>query len=147
MQWAALLRRGHLSDLVDQDWATHTYETLKRLIAVTRRELELLSFGQYSVLDWSTNDASSVTSQFGMIKAHPDDLESLADRCVPCLYAIMLHAFSMSDESGNSLWTSLITLAAALRDIGVEIDPDHLFGKFFVTLQSQPDEDDATTAT
>lgn len=143
----APLLRWTLSDLVDHDWAARTYETLKRFIALARRELELLSFGQCSVLDWSTNDAESITSQSGMMKGHPNDLASLADRCAPCLHAIMLRAFSMPDESGNSLMLSLLTLAAALRDSGVEIDPDNLFGKFFFALQKQPDKDDATAAT
>jgi hypothetical protein len=67
----APLLQWTLSDLVDQEWATRTYKTLKRFIAVARRELELLSFGHCSVLDWSTNDAASITSQSGMMKVQP----------------------------------------------------------------------------
>ncbi len=137
------LLRWTLSDLVDQDWAKRTYDTLKLFLAVAHREIELLSFGQCSVLEWSTNDASSIKSQSGMMKGHPDDLESLADRCAPCFHAIMLSAMSMPDDSGNSLMISLITLAAALRNIGVEIDPDNLFGKFFFALQNQSDTNNA----
>ena len=137
------LLRWTLSDLVDQDWAKRTYDTLKLFLAVAHREIELLSFGQCSVLEWSTNDASSIKSQSGMMKGHPDDLESLADRCAPCFHAIMLSAMSMPDDSGNSLMISLITLAATLRNIGVEIDPDNLFGKFFFALQNQSDTNNA----
>lgn len=141
------LLRWTLSDLVDQGWAKRTYETLKHFLAVAHREVELLSFGQCSVLEWSTNDASSIKSQAGIMKGHPDDLKSLADRCAPCLHAIMLHAMSMPGDSGNSLNISLITLAATLRDVGIEIDPDNLFGKFFVALQDQSDENDAQITT
>jgi hypothetical protein len=143
----APLLRWTLSDLVDNEWPARTYETLKRFIAVARRELELLSFGQCSVLDWSTNDTQTITSQSGMMKGHHDDLASLAGRCAPCLHAIMLQAFSMPADSGNSLTLSLLKLAAALRDSGVEIDPENLFGKFFFALQKQPDKDDGTPAT
>lgn len=141
------LLRWTLSDLVDHDWATRTYETLKRYVVVARRELELLSFGQCSVLDWSTNDATSITSQSGMMKGHPDDLASLAERCAPCLRAIMLQALSMPADSGNPLMLSLLTLAAALRDSGVEIDPDNMFRKCFFALKKQPDKDETATAT
>src|SRR5205807_9693949 len=109
----APLLRWTLKDLVSHDWAIRTYRTLKRFNALARRELELLSFGQCSVLDWSTNDADSVTSQLGMMKGHSDDLASVANRCAPCLHAIMLRAFWMR-ESGNPLMSSLLTLAVAL---------------------------------
>jgi len=133
-----------LRDLRDRDWAIRTYENLKRFITVARRELELLSFGQYSVLDWSTNDAESNTSEYGMMKGHPDDLASLADRCVPCLHAIVLQALSMPAKAGNPVMLSLLALAVALRDSGMEIDPDNVFGKFFFALQKRPEKDDTT---
>jgi len=137
------LLRWSLSDLVDRDWVARTYETLKRFIGVARRELELLSFGQSSVLDWSTNDANSITSQSGLKKGSPDDLESLADRCAPCLRAMMLCAFSMPDESAISIMIPLISLAASLRDVGIEIDRDNMFGDMFFALQNLPHLDDA----
>lgn len=132
-----------LSDFADHQWMTSTYATLKRFIAIARRELELLSFGQYSVLTWSTNDVNSIRSQSGMMKGHPDDLASLADRCAPCLHAIMLRALSISalsmpSETDNDLILSLLTLANSLRKSGVEIDPDNLFGKLSFALQRQP---------
>ncbi|MGI9012664.1 MAG: hypothetical protein ACR2GY_00275 [Phycisphaerales bacterium] len=126
-----------LDDLVDQEWAERTYSILKSFLAVAQREIDLLSFGQCSVLSWSTNDLSSIKTQSGMIKGHPDDLKLLADRCTPGLNAIMLHAMSMRDDSGQPVMVSLIALAAALKDIGVEIDPDNLFGKFFCALQQR----------
>ncbi len=132
-----------LDDLVDQEWAERTYNTLKSFLAVAQREIELLSFGQCSVLSWSTNDSSSIKTQSGAMKGHPDDLKSLADRCTPSLNAIMLHAMSMRDDPGQRVMVSLIALAATLKDVGVEIDPDNLFGKFFFALQ-QPEEDHAT---
>jgi hypothetical protein len=143
----APLLQWTLSDLVDHDWKARTYETLKRFIGVARRELELLSFGQCSVLDWSTNDTKTITSQLGMMKGHPNDFASLAGRCAPCLHALMLQAWSMPADSGNSLMLSLLKLAAALRDSSVEIDPENLFGKLFFALQKQPNKDDTTPAT
>jgi hypothetical protein len=39
---------------------------------------------------------------------------------------------------------SLLALAVALRDSGMEINPDNVFGKFFFALQKRPEKDDAT---
>jgi len=139
----APLLQWTLDDVVDDDWAKRTYDILKSFIAVAQREIELLSFGQCSVLSWSTNDLSSINTQTGMMKGPPDDLQSLADRCTPGLHTIVLHAMSMGDESGQFLMVSLIALAAALKDVGVDIDPDNLFGKLFFALQ-QPEGGDAT---
>jgi hypothetical protein len=50
----------------------------------------------------------------------------------------------MPAKAGNPLMLSLLALAAALRDSGVEIDPDNVFGKFFFALQKRPEKDDAT---
>lgn len=136
--------RWTLSDLLDEEWVKRTYEMLKRFLGVAQRELELLSFGQFSVLKWSTNDAASISSQFGMMKGHPDDLKSLAKRCAPCLQAVMFHAVTMREESGNPLMISLLSMAGALRDIGVEIDPHDLFPKCFVASQHRPVYDHAT---
>jgi hypothetical protein len=130
-----------LSDLVDEGWYARTYETIKKFLALARRELELLSFGQCSVLDWAANDAASVSSQQGMAKGHPDDIGTLAERSAPALHAIMLNAMAMPDEAGVPLMIPLIALAAAMRDVGAEIDPDDLFGKMFFFLQKRPDGD------
>jgi hypothetical protein len=35
---------------------------------------------------------------------------------------------------------SLLTLAAALRDSGVEIDQDNMFGKLFFAMRSKSDK-------
>jgi hypothetical protein len=63
------------------------------------------------------------------------------------LHAIMLQALSMRSESGNRLMASLLALASALRDSGVEIDPDNLFGKFFFALKKGPDKHGSTDGT
>lgn len=133
-----------LGDLVDHDWATRTYETLKRFISVACRELELLSFGQSSVLDWSTNDAASISSQSGMMRGLSDDLSSLADRCVPSLRAMMLRALWLPADTGNPLMLSLLRLVATLRDSGVEIDPGNMFGNIFIALKKSRDEQQTT---
>jgi hypothetical protein len=108
---------------------------------MARRESELLSFGQFSVLSWSTVELSSIKSTTGMMKRHPDDLQSIANRCVPGLHAIMFHVISMRDGAGQELMVPLLALAAALRDIGIEIDPDQLFGKLYFALHQAKAED------
>lgn len=123
-----------LSDLIDSNWAKRTYENLKRFLAIARREIQLLSFGQCSVLEWSTNNANSIQSKSGLAKGNPNELENLAERCAPCLHALMMCAMSTRDESGDSLMASLLTIVAALRKMGAEIDPENLFGKFFFAL-------------
>ena len=128
------LLRWTLSDLVDRDWATRTYDTLKRFLVLARRERELLLLGQCSVIDWLTNDVTSIASQSGIMKGHPDELASLAVRSAPCLHAIMLRACAMPNGSGHAIMISLLALTAALRDIGVEVDPDNLFGKLSSAL-------------
>lgn len=140
------LLRWTINDLADNDWNKRTYETLKRFLGVARRELELLSFGQCSMLNWSTNDASSIASQPGIMKGGLDDLQSLADRCAPGLHALMLRAFALNNEAGNSLANSLVSLATALRDSGAEIDANNLFENVFFAMQSHLDDSDATAA-
>jgi hypothetical protein len=133
-----------LNDLVDGDWAMQTYEILKFFLALARRELDLLTFGQSSMLSWSTNELSSIKSTTGMMKGHADDLKSLAERCVPALHAILFHAINMhKGDEQHKLTVRLLALASALRDIGVEIDPDNFFGKIYFALR-QPERDDAT---
>jgi hypothetical protein len=128
-----------LSDLADDIWHSRTYEAMKKFLALARREIELLSLGQCSTLDWLTNDAASITSQRGFMKGHPDDLVAIAERCAPALKAIMLGAMALPDEEGARLMIPLIALAAALRNVDVDIDPDNLFSKTFLFLRKPPD--------
>ncbi len=128
------LLKWTLDELADPKWSTSAYEILKRYLGIARREYELLSFGQYSQLEWSTNDRNSIQSALMMMKGHPDDLPSLAEQCMPGLNALLLQASSMPEQSGNSLMIALICLVAALRDLGADIDPENLFAKFSVAL-------------
>jgi len=130
LQWA-------LSDLANKSWSTRTYRTLKRFISVAQRERELLSFGQTSVLDWSTNNPGSIVSRSGFQKGSPDDFGALAERCAPGLNSLMLQAWSMRNDAGESLMLALINLAAALRNCGVVNDPHHIFGKSFVPIKAE----------
>lgn len=124
-----------LGDFADATWAGRVYEILKRFLAVAHREIGLLSFGQCSIIEWSTNDANSIKSNLGPMKGHPKNIQALAERCAPCLRALMLHGISAKGDSGNSLMISLITMAESLRKMGAEIDPENLFGKFFFALR------------
>lgn len=132
LQWA-------ITDLVDVEWAKQAYEILKKFITVAQIELELVSLGQYSIVDWKTNDASSITSKSGVIKGHPDDLESIVERVSPHLQSIMTHAFVRNDDLGNKLAISLLAFANSLREVGIEIDSENLFGKLFSALLNRQD--------
>jgi hypothetical protein len=134
----APLLQWTLSDLVDNDWKKRTYENLKRFMTMAHRELELLSFGQCSVLDWSTNDAASITSQSGMMKSNPANLQNLAQQCLPGINALMLSATAMPEESGNSLMIPMLALVAALRDLGVDVQTSNIFSRMFVALRDSP---------
>jgi hypothetical protein len=138
------LLRWTLGDIVQEHWITNTYTTLKRFLALARHEIQLLALRQCSVLDWSTNDRASIASQSGMMKGGPDDLGSIAQQCAPCLHALMLRAMTSDDSAGNSLMLSLLTMAASLREMGAEVDPEDLFGKFFFALQARNRPEDAT---
>lgn len=132
-----------LKDLVNKEWVNDSYRILKSFLSVAEREIDLLSFGQFSVLNWTTNDVRSIDSQYGMMKGHPDELKSIAGRLTPGLNKMMLHAMSMGNDSGNEVMLSLIRLATVLRGIDVEIDPLGFFSKLPLALQ-QSDRDDAT---
>jgi hypothetical protein len=131
-----------LADIVQTNWINNTYSTLKRFLTLARREIGLLALGQCSVLDWSTNDSDSITSQSGMMKGRPDDLDSIARQCAPCLHALMLRAMTSSDNAANALMMSLVTMADSLRKMGADVDPENLFGKFFFAVQSRNDSED-----
>jgi len=129
---------------VQANWINNTYSTLKRFLTLARREIQLLALGQCSVLDWSTNDSESITSEGGIMKGNPDDLDSIAQQCAPCLRALMLHAMTSHDNAGNALMMSLVTMAASLREMGAEVDPENPFDKSFFALPSRSESEAAT---
>lgn len=141
------LLRWTLADLTDRDWLRRTYEILKRFLGLARRELELISFGQSSVLEWSTNDLPSITSKVAMMKSGLKSLASLAESCTPSLSAILMQAITMPGDTGNSLSLSLLAFIAALRDHGVEIDPGNLFGNLFIAIKQNPPPRPSATQT
>lgn len=136
-----------LADLADKNWAARAYVTMKRFVSVAQRERELLSFGQTSVLDWTTNSADSIVSRSGFQKGPIADLGELAERCAPGLNSLMLQAWAMRNEAGDSLMLALVNLAAALRNCGAVVNPSHLFGKSFVPIipRSKPLEGNSST--
>lgn len=140
------LLRWTLPNIVQANWINNTYSTLKRFLLLARREIGLLVLGQSSVLDWSTNDSSSITSQSGLMKGGADDLGSIARQCAPCLHALMLRALTSNDNAAHALMLSLVTMADSMRKMGAEVDPENLFGKFFVAVQSRgvSEDKDAT---
>ena len=89
-------------------------------------------------------DSDSITSESGMMKGGPDDLDSIAQQCAPCLHALMLRALTSNHNAANALMLSLVTMADSLRNMGAEVDPENLFGKFFVAVQSRSEDEGAT---
>ncbi len=116
-----------IPSIVDKGWLQSAYDLMKRFLALVRRELELLSFGQWSELNWSTNDKDSIRSSLLMGKGNADGLPSVVERCMPGLQALLMLATSMPEQRGNSLLFSLITLVATLRDLGASIDAENFF--------------------
>ena len=139
------LLEWRLGDLVDPNWSGSAYEILKCFLSLARREHELLTLGQCSNLVWSKNDRNSIRSASLMTKGHPDDLPSLAHHCKACLRALFMRGFSMPEEAGNALMIPVISLIAALRELGIDIDEENLFAKFFVALHSRPTDNQGET--
>ena len=137
------LLRWSLADMENDSWSISAYEILKRFLGIARREHQLLSFGQCSTLSWSTNDKESIrSSPLGMMKGHPNDFRTLADACMPGLKALLLQAVMAPDERRNSLATSLLAVAASLRDLGVDIDPPiTMLANWFLLTRGQPASD------
>jgi hypothetical protein len=137
LQWTS-------SDLVSRDWSMETYKILARFLKLARHELELISFGQCSVLDWHTNNLESITTKPGAMKGGADELVAVANRCVPGLEALMLRALPVPSDVDDRLMAALLALAEALKEKGVTIDPGNSFWKFFHALKKQSGESPVT---
>jgi hypothetical protein len=126
-----------LNDLTDATWVSSAYQIMKRFLAIARREYELLTLGQCSQLVWEKNDKESIQSSFKMIKGHPGNLQKLAHQCLPGIHALMLCATAMPEECGNSLVIPMLALVAALRDLGVDVQPLEITS-MFIALRDSP---------
>ncbi len=136
LQWSA-------SDLANRNWQPGAYAVMKRFLAVARRELELLSLGHISEITWSTNDPDSIRSEWMLMRGQADGLAGLAEKCAPGLQSLMLHTNNLPPDSGSQIVSSLINLAAGLRTIGIEIDPNRFFEKMFrVRNRASGEQDD-----
>jgi hypothetical protein len=123
-----------LGHMTDRPWLAEAYELMKRFLAIARREYELLSFGQGSVLLWATNDKDSIRSSSAFAKSHPDNFEALAERCKPGLEALRDLAFAMPEDRGTPMLSSLVHLVASMRALGADIDPSNFFAKMLVSV-------------
>jgi hypothetical protein len=123
------LLEWRIAEFSDTQWQDTAYSILKPFLAIARRELELLSFGQWSVITWSTNDPASISTQFGMLKGAPGGLAAAAERAVPALRALMAQSYAMEHPLARRVTAAVVALAAGLRDCGVKVDPHDLFGK------------------
>jgi len=134
-----------LAEMVEKAWLQSAYEILKRFLGIARREYELLSFGQCSDLMWATNDKDSIRSSLMMGKGHADNLQSVVQRSMPALQALLILATGMPEERGNPLLISLISLAVALRDLRADIDKENPFLKIGVALLTRRATTDSNT--
>jgi hypothetical protein len=126
--------RWTVSDLKKPGWAQDAYAVLKRFVPLIRREMELLSFGQSSVLKWATNDPESIKSFTGMMKSQ--NLKEIAEQATPALQALMLHTMGVGGVAGEQMMRCLIEFAAELRKAGIEIDPEKMFRGLFTVLKA-----------
>jgi len=126
-----------IADITDPGWRTRTYAILKEFLRLARREQGLSSFGQWTTIDWTTNDLGSIKSSPCAMKGNASDLKQIAEMCTPGLQALMLQAITMPEESGGPLFALLASLAAVLRDHGADVDPEGIFTLFGVSRFSK----------
>ena len=95
------------------------------------------------------NDKDSIQSSFKMMKSNPDNLQKLAQQCLPGINALMLQAMAIPEERRNSLMIPLVALVAALRDLGVDVQTSEIFPRMFVALRdsSEPKRRDENEKT
>lgn len=120
-----------LTDISNSDWADMAYKTLKRFLALAYQELYLLSIGQCSFVEWRTNIPDSIQATSEMMKGHPDEIVSLAQKCKPALRSLMMHAALKADDKQRCLMEALMPLTKALRQYGVDIDEGEVFARIF----------------
>jgi hypothetical protein len=129
------LLRWSLADLTTPGWAQRTYAILKRFLVLARWELELLSFGHWSCLQWQPNDLESISSSPFSSKTTNEDLPSLVGRLNPCFRSLLLRAIAMPGDRGLSLCNSLLSVVAALRPYGMDLDPDNFFATVSASIR------------
>ncbi len=111
-------------------WASIAYETLKRFLAIARREYELLALNQCSEVAWATNNKDSINSSFKMSKGQAKDLPAMAQQLLPVLNSLLSCATMLPPDRGNSLMLPTLALIAALRDEGIDVKPSEVFCGF-----------------
>ena len=98
------------------------------LSRVVNSNCSLLANRRYST--GPTNEPSSIRSEWGPMRGRPDGLAATADQCVPCLRALMLQLrCRCGTTKGMTPMVPLLHVAAFLRDVGVPVDPEEVFGK------------------
>ena len=104
-------------------------QAVQTVPSLARQQYEALSLGQFSPIEWSTNDVNSIRLAAEMTKAHPHDLAPIAKRSLLFLRPLMLLAASPQCDAGKGLIEPLISLNIAFRRFGVDIDPGDVFTK------------------
>lgn len=113
LQWS-------LANFNDPEWRDSAYLVLKRFLEVARQELEFVQIGRASVVEWLTNDVSSIRVQQGLEKGR--DLQGLVRSSEPLLRALALSALAADTEHGNQVLALLGDLESALNAGGNKVD-------------------------
>ena len=136
-----------INSLAEPAWSREAYALLKPFLQAVRRGYDFLSFGQLLHVEWSKNDPRSIRSSWMGAKGHPGNLQRLAEQCAPGVQALLLHASLLPEPAGGAVTAALFQLAAALRSVGADVDPDDLIGTMFKPLRElRPDDDAAKQA-
>jgi hypothetical protein len=131
------LMRWTAADLVDRKSCDSAYSMLKRFIPKVQWELTLLSLGQSSVIEWSTNDADSIKFKMGMMKGQPSGLQFTIEQCEPSLYALMLKGLTLPDGTGEPILRCLEDLINEIRKFDVSIDAENLIRGLHVAAKKK----------
>ena len=124
-----------VGDLTNQEVMNCVYCALKRMISELQRAIICLSNGHLLVLNWSTNDANSISVNTGIMKTPDSELSEVAERCAPTLHGLMMKSLTLPKNQAGPILQSLSDLASQLRTCGVELDPGNHFQ--FTQIASQ----------
>jgi len=71
------------------------------------------------------------------MKRGADELAAVANRCVPCLEAMIFRSLPLPSEGDDQLMDALLAVATALKKHGVKIESSDFFEKVFHARKKQ----------
>ena len=126
-----------IGDLTNKMWVEDVYQFLKKFLAIVRHEIDLLSLGHLSSLNWQTNNIGSIIRQSGVSFGSSNNFSPIVERLAPCLQNLMLSALWNRDESWRALMIAMLDMKDALRNLGEDIDPENIFTRLFNSIEKQ----------